>query len=218
MAIVTQPLGSSEARGSVGGYTYSTWRGKHTVRTRAGPSREPTADQLAVIAKLTTYAQQWANLTDAQRLTWRLWAADHRLPHWTGQDKRLSGQMWFIKCNVILDLAGGGTSASAPTADISDYFSDLVVYVFGADIVIEWQDPQAHDFSTCWVNLWLAGPHSTGRNPTLHDADMKESVDITSANTYWFGLANGDYTLFYRLINHHGLTTPFQSARFTIDT
>jgi len=81
MAVVTQPLGSSEARGSVGGLTYSTWRGKHTVRTRQGPTREPTTDQLVYIALLTEFSQGWNTLTPEQRTHWRDWARDHRDPH-----------------------------------------------------------------------------------------------------------------------------------------
>jgi hypothetical protein len=216
VAIVTQPLGSSEARGSVGGLTYSTWRGKHCVRTRAGPSREPTEDQLIIIGLTTKYAAFWNQLTDAQRAAWRAYAAQQRDPHWTGQDKRLTGHNWFVRLNVRLDLLTEGYCPDPPVFPIDDYIDTITFGVIGNDWAMGWHDPQNHAPWQAWLDLWLAGPFSPGRNPTLHDADRKLSQDVTNLACTLSELAVGTYTFFWRILDDHGQATPFEHDRFTI--
>jgi len=216
MAIVTQPLGSSNARGSVGGLTYSQWRGRHTVRTRTGPSREPTPDQQRIIDLTVKYAQHWNVITEAQRTAWRTFAANQRDPHWTGQDKRLTGQQWWIRCNVRLDLNCGGYTPWPPTAPINDYLTNLQLDSIGDDVAISWDDPQGHGSWEAWVEWWLTKPLSPGRRPTIHDADRIGSTDISDQAAEILGLPDGTYTLFWRIVDDFGQATPFNSTRFKI--
>ncbi|HUW33205.1 MAG TPA: hypothetical protein VM223_16475, partial [Planctomycetota bacterium] len=71
-------LGSivSDIRGSVGTETYSRGQGGLYVKARSGPTGEPTAKQIQSTDATTALSQAWSDtLTEAQRETWRTYAA-----------------------------------------------------------------------------------------------------------------------------------------------
>jgi len=213
MAIVTQPLGSVEARGSVGAYTYATWRGKRTVRSRAGPSREPTEDQLAILALTQAAVSIWSAKTDTDRANWDHFAAEQREPDWTGTDKRLTGQNWFVRCWVRCVLALSLEAIDPPSGPIADYIADLHTLQINGGLWIGWNMTQAWGEAKAAVDVWIAGPHSPGRHPTIHNADRKFSTDVAESPSVWTPPSIGLYTVFWRVIDLQGLATPFQQLQ-----
>lgn len=216
MAKVTQPLGSAEARGSVGGLTYNTWRGIRTVKTRSGPKAEPSQKMLNLLAIAAEGTDEWRLLTQAKRDIWNAWAATKREPMWTGQDKRLTGYNWWIRIWVRRYLIEAGPEDYPPDYTIAHTLTGITLTRPIYDIVFAWDTPEFSDWDDYWVEVYMTKPLSTGRNATIHDAFR------IFAQNYPIGLANydpptaGKTTAFLRLLHENGLVTPFQSVSITI--
>lgn len=216
MAIVTQPLASAEARGSVGGLTYNTWRGKHTVKTRTGPSREPTEDQLYILALGKAASNAWSLLSDDQRAAWNHYGNENPLPHWTGQTKRLSGHSWYVKTWVRSTLVGETPVDDPPALPNNDLLTDFVATPGASSCYVTWTTTIDEQIMGHYIECWLTKPLSAGRSPTIHDADRKGyATDLDSAFDFT-SLAAGTYTAFFRPCNAVGLIGPWQSIKFTI--
>jgi hypothetical protein len=213
MAIVTQPLGSVEARGSVGGLTYATWRGKHTVRTRAGPSREPTADQLAVLALAEEAKNAWQDLTDTERSAWNHWAAEHREPHWTGNDKRLSGFNWFVRIYVRQGFYFETTPSAPPDHDLLYTITDVAATVLGTDVSLTWTPTPfgPPDFDLCIAFKHKAA--SPGRAPDIHYAQFWRSTGINDGLLTDTDLDAGTYDYWLRFLQADALAGVWQHVR-----
>jgi hypothetical protein len=216
VAIVTQPLGSTEARGSVGGLTYATWRGKHTVRTRAGPSREPTAEQLYVLATAETAKNAWQAMSDDQRASWNHWAAEHREPHWTGQDKRLSGFNWWVRIFVRLTFYFGEEPSAPPTQDLERGITNIAAHQDNGAVAFTFEvtppDPPVFDLAI--LNRHI--PASPGRKPDIHYAQFLTSDSAAVEGIADLDPAIGPNDYWIRYINQAGLVSVWQHIRFTV--
>jgi len=124
--------------------------------------------------------------------------------------------MWYIRCAIRATMALATTPSEPPEHDILDFVDNFILSVLYSDATLRWVDTQAHTPGEAAIDVWLAGPHSAGRNPTLHDADRKRSEDITSERVSLTDLPTGTFTAFWRIINAEGLATPFQSIRFEV--
>lgn len=216
MAKVTLPLGSAEARGSVGGFTYNTWRGIRTVKVRSGPKAEPSdlmRQRLAIAAEATL---NWKLKTQEERDGWNEWAATRREPMWTGQDKRLTGYNWWVRMWVRLWLIDQYLNPWPPEYTIAHSLTITQLNVAGGIIGIFWDYIPFTDDADYWVETYLAGPLSAGRNATIHDAFRKAGDPYTYSSSGLCPAAPGTWTAFARLLHITGLATPFQSARLTI--
>lgn len=108
----------ADIRGSVATETYSRNQGGLYVKSRTGPSGEPTAKQLAVTDAMTLLSQAWSGtLTDQQRQDWRSYASQHPQPNCWGVRSLTNGYTRFISVNFpyarIYDQV---YTASPPTA------------------------------------------------------------------------------------------------------
>lgn len=216
MAVVTQPLGSAEARGSVGGLTYNTWRGRHTVKSRSGPSREPTADQLAVLALGKNASLHWSEIDQEQRDGWRRWANEHPESDWTGQPKRLSGHSWYVRLYVRASLVGE-TPIDDPPNGIPDWLPQtLYASQSGANWYINWDPFSIPPVDQEYIEVYLTAPLSAGRNPTLHDADRTGYADAMDTAFNLGELLAGWYTCWIRPVRFDGMVGSFQSIRFEV--
>lgn len=216
MAKVTQPLGSIEARGSVGGLTYNTWRGIRTVKTRSGPAALPSPLMLQILAYAASATTTWKTITQAERDRWNAWAVDRREPMWTGQDKRLTGYNWFVRLQVRQQLLGNIPDDFPPNYAIKWSIENLRLDLIAGDMLLWWTDPGIPDVNDYYVEIYRAGPLSAGRNATIHDAFRVTAVQFFLEGYSWSAPAPGTYTCFARLLHYNGLVTPFQSARLTV--
>lgn len=216
MAIVTQPLGSAEARGSVGGLTYNTWRGKRTVKTRSGPTAEPSEKMLEMIGYAQLANAEWKALTDEQRAAWRDWAAIQREPHWTGQDKRLTGHNWFVRLFVRQTLIFETPADTPPNYTIPHHLVLTALADVAGTLGLFWSYVPWADDADYYVQIYLTAPLSAGRNATLHDAQRNTEVTYTGGSAGLIPTAPGTFTAFARLLHVTGLASSWQSIRTTI--
>jgi len=108
----------SDIRGSVGNETFARNQGGLYVRARAGPAGEPSANQIAIHESVTALSQVWSGtLTEAQRETWRTYAAQFPRRNQWGETSLKNGYTRFIAVNFPHHVAADGIGfASAPTA------------------------------------------------------------------------------------------------------
>lgn len=72
MALVTMPLGSFDASGSVAGaIVFSKWKGRNYVRRLVKPSNPKSGPQVGVRSMFKFLAQNWAGLTAPEQATWQ---------------------------------------------------------------------------------------------------------------------------------------------------
>lgn len=209
MAKVTQPLGSSEARGSVGLFTYNTWRGIHTVKERKAPLYTPGGAREASKNIVQFCAQRWRSITQQQRDAWDLYALTHKDCDWTGNDLRLAGYHWYVRCTsrlIRLDIP------------YDDNPPDLIplpgLYLFSASyqppyIAIAWSSDQSPHADASFVSVWAAGPLSSGRRPSIHDARFILNCGYHDEISGYPSAGAGRYTTWLAVTTEQGARTPF---------
>jgi hypothetical protein len=213
MAVVTQPLASAEARGSVGGLTYNTWRGRHTVKTRTAPAYSPGGAREAQKNIVQAAGQRWQTLTDEQRAAWTNYANLHPDVDWTGQPKRLAGYHWYVRIQTRLKLTGLAYIDEPPVTTCHCDISALRCETWEGSFDFIWTPYTSDGETHYYVELWLAGPFSAGRHPTLHDAKRKLAWVLIDEEYVFHSLTPGYYTGFARPIRDNGVAGPFSSCR-----
>lgn len=129
--LITPGIATSQMSGSVGGVTASRNRGGQYFRLRAIPTNPSSTAQQSVRAILASQSQSWADLTDAQRASWELWASQNPVVNALGNQITLSGHMSFVRLNSRLDLTND-TVLTAPPIINAPLALDTVVQ--GGDI------------------------------------------------------------------------------------
>jgi hypothetical protein len=217
VAKVTQPLGSSEARGKLGGHVYNTWRGIATVRTKVTPATLYSDEQVAIRAKCAQCTVAWQALTNAQRYAWAQWAQSHLDPDWTGNPKRLSGYNWFVRLNVRALNLGQAISSTVPTETISYTLTGTLLNTTSTLIRLYWTNDSPAQAARMRVEVYAAGPYSADRNPTLKNAIRKGRTSILNGVFTWTPTETGYYTVFFRVMLFNGLATGWDklSVNFT---
>lgn len=93
----------ADIRGSISGVVYSRNRGGAYVRSRITPLNPQSPRQVAVRAALADFAQRWSNvLTQAQRDSWDLYAANVPLNNSLGEPRNITGLNMYIRSNSLL--------------------------------------------------------------------------------------------------------------------
>lgn len=144
MAKVIMPLMSDEARGKMSGLIYNTWRGISTVKSFTSPANPKTSAQMTARARLQSFTAGWKNLTQAQRDAWNTYAETHLKLDWTGKPKRITGQNWYISCNIIIAICGGTAITDPPASAAPEACGALTVaYVAGSPkkVTVDFTDP-----------------------------------------------------------------------------
>jgi hypothetical protein len=207
---LTQPLGSSEARGKLGGLCYNTWRGISYVKTIKAPGNQNTPRRLEVRALTKACTLHWQAITDADRAAWNHYATLHLDPYWTGNPKRNSGYNWFVRANFrLLDL-GLSIIDTPPTRPNQSPLATLAATVVGNTIVLDWTLPAGATAAELQVDIYYTSAISAGRQPKLEGAKHKVYV-AAEAGTYTTpSLMPGNYGLFARTIDEStGLASPW---------
>jgi hypothetical protein len=215
MAKVTQPLGSSEARGRVSGLVYNTWRGLHTVKSHKDPGHESDPKRQAHKAIVQAAGIRWQSLTYPQRASWEAFAKEHPDLDWSGNAKRLSGYHWYVRVQTRLIDVGELYKDDPPTEPNPTWLSNPYIMFTGgggpSDLIWDAHGPPA--MPDAYLDVWHTKPLSPGRNPTIHDATRLMIA------TFWMEssmIANETLTVTYwlRSIFENGLTTPWLSYRY----
>lgn len=107
MARVTFGGGIVDARGSVGGTTFSRNAAGSYMRARVKPTDPNTAAQSAQRAIIAAVSSAWRALTSAERSAWSVFATEANQGGLLTPGKSLTGQQWYMRCNAMLALLGG---------------------------------------------------------------------------------------------------------------
>jgi len=217
MAKVINPLLSVEARGRMGGLVYNTWHGVSYVKAHSGPNQPNTAAQLDARARLVTVGAGWRLLTQVQRDAWSVYADAHPEADWTGNPLRLTGQNWYMRCNVQLSRRSLDLIDSPPAVAAPDAITGWVAALTVADLTVAWTAPVETDI----IDMWALGPVSTGVDPkfehaTFYDAEIADQV---TPHIIVLDVPNGRWRAWGRVVDiATGLTSPWQSSIVDVST
>lgn len=115
MAKVLSPLHSVDAKGSIGGLTYSIWKGLNTVRSKQKSVARHATVQPFMRSLLGFLSRQWGLLTDVQRALWEAYAVEHPYPDGFGGTFILSGIQIYVALNhPSLRLFGPAAQQAEP--------------------------------------------------------------------------------------------------------
>lgn len=218
MPKVKNPLLSMEARGGIGGLVFNTWRGINYVKTNTSPTGQGTAKRLAAQALLIQVAQQWKTITDVQRTAWGVYAADHPVTDWTGAPKRLTGQNWYMKCNVQLARQGNALIDDPPAVAAPDAATGIALSQDVNDLFIDWTTPVAANMT---LICHLVGPHSVGVTGKIEMAQFEKALSANSAAPIVLKATpgTGRYTVFVKVMSSvTGLCSSWVSDFFDLVT
>lgn len=106
---------TNEFSGSVGGITAAHNRGGYYLRSRVVPTDPATAFQTARRNTFRTFITNWTTkLTEVQRESWRLWAANTPFLNPLGDSRPITGQNAYAGCNMLRQQAGLAEVTTAP--------------------------------------------------------------------------------------------------------
>lgn len=106
----------TDARGSIGGVTYSRNHYGPLVRARTTPVNPRTDRQTLVRASIAFLADMWANtLTLAQRTAWNLYGSSVAMTDKLGATMYLTGYNHFIRSNLIAKMIPYPLISAGPT-------------------------------------------------------------------------------------------------------
>jgi hypothetical protein len=216
MAKLVNPLLSGAARGKANGQVYNTWRGIAYCKKFTSPAQPRTTLQLAARALLSSYVASWKTITQAQRDAWDVYAADHLQTDWTGTPLRLTGQNWYISCNVNASRMGGSAITSPPTTAAPTAPTGIVITKATADMKVAWTTPST---GTTKLEFRLQGPHSAGAKGRYPKSKFKVAwIATTTIPAMLYASAPvGVYTCWYRVSDPvTGLVSLWQSIDFTM--
>jgi hypothetical protein len=109
----------SEARGSIGGTTFSRNKSGAIARKRTKPVNTQSTYRDAVKALFGAIAQAWRGLSQAQRDNWDSEAPEYQAVNALGENFTYSGSQLFQKLNSSLQLAGqAGIDAIGSPIDV----------------------------------------------------------------------------------------------------
>jgi len=107
----------AEIRGSVGGATFARNRGGAYVRNRSIPINPASVNQTRVRQLLAQLTELWTSaLSEAQRESWRTYAANVPLINSLGEPREATGLNHYVRSNSLLLDTGGSRVDNAPTA------------------------------------------------------------------------------------------------------
>lgn len=168
MAKVLNPLHSEDARGSVGGITYSTTYSGAVAKKKARPVTRSEPYKQSNRARVGFLSRKWGALTQGQRDSWKAWAQDHPEPDGFGGTFIMSGINAFVKLNfnsmrlgLPADIQLLPPETECPAS--LDTLTAVTGVVAAGDIDLEWTHnglPVVDDFN----EVQIAGPFlSPGR-------------------------------------------------------
>jgi len=155
----------TEARGSVGGSTFSRNAYGLYVRSRAKPVNPNTPYQQAVRNALAAGHEAWLLLTENVRNTWNSYGENTTVPNKLGEPVHLTGRAHFIRQYVLRAQAGVAQITSAPTVPGLTQLSTLNVTATAAQLTVAFNDD---DEWATHAGGFLAVFQSAGQSPGIN--------------------------------------------------
>lgn len=106
----------TDARGSIGGVTYTRNRAGLVARGRVKPIDPNSADQIAARSRFADLAANFKGLTDAQKAAWDNYALLHPYFNKLGEPVRLTANAMYLAYNAPRAVVGLGSLANASVA------------------------------------------------------------------------------------------------------
>ncbi|MBA7716904.1 hypothetical protein ES703_125989 [subsurface metagenome] len=184
--LVQYGAGVTDARGSIGGSTFSRNRFGGYVRARTVPVNPRSPRQTGIRAIVMYLAEQWREspMDDAKRAAWELYADSVNWQNKLGQTVHLTGFNMFMRSNLAL-ISSGSALVSAGPIDFSLPANDesaTFEYTTGA------KNDLTFDDGAPWVSEDGAG--------MLIYAGMPQN----NSRTFF----NGPWRYFYRILGDSG--------------
>jgi len=114
MALVTLGPLVGQVSGRLGATIFSHNKGGPYVRNGSIPTNPNTTYQQNIRANLANRSQEWAGLTDTQRMAWGAWAVENPVRNRLGKAVQLSGQQSYIQLNHRLQQSGSTLITDPP--------------------------------------------------------------------------------------------------------
>jgi hypothetical protein len=105
----------SDMRNKLNGSVFARNRGGAYLRTKVTPVNPQTAAQVAARSLLTSFAQSWRSLTEAQRTAWNAVVDQWSTTDVFGSAVNPSGSQLYVRLNINISLAGGTPLTTPPT-------------------------------------------------------------------------------------------------------
>jgi len=221
MAKIKSPLMSLDAKGSVGGLTFSKVRGINIAKAKSMPARRFRTTQPRNRSILSFLSMYFAELTANQRLAWQQWAQDHPEPDSFGGTFILTAHQAFIKLNfnaVRLD-DWSAKSAEPPIDEPAASLDDLTVEtgtVAEGDIQVDWSLQGTGDAGD-YGEIQIAGPFMSPARQSIESrfryiGSVAGNVVTYTAESLTVGMW---YWLRVRYITAEGQATPWLLGQAT---
>lgn len=181
MARVLNPLFSEDAKGSVGGLTYSKCSSGNVAKKKSKPVRRSEPYKQSNRSRVGFLARLYGLLTQGQRDSWKAWAEDHPEPDQFGGTFIMSGINAFVKLNFnAMRMDTPAAQQDLPPVDelpasVNTLTASTGVGAAG-DIDVVWTH-NGTGIAADWNELQLAGPFlSPGRKEVYSKFATKSIV------------------------------------------
>lgn len=214
MAIISNIFG--EMRGALGGNVFSRNKGGPYVRLRGVPTNPQTSRQQVTRTILGSFATLWtAQLTQAERDAWDIWAQANPIKNSLGLDVTITGLAWFVKANAPLNDAGLPRVLDPPILGAPPAFLTLACDISAATTVaVTFTEALAADEA---MQLWVSLPVSLGSTPNKAQCRLVGYSALAQASpwdaTLPHGFGSGTRGVFYAAkMTEEGLFSAFLQA------
>lgn len=185
----------SEMRNKLNGSVFSRNRGGNYLRNKVTPINPSTSFQVGARNLLTSFAQGWRSLTQAQRDSWNAAVSSFATTDIFGDIKNPTGLQLYIRLNVNISNAGGaailvpplvlGSTALTTLSAVVDDSANTFILTFaptpvpaGFTMYIE---------ATAPVSAGIKNFNSKFRRVTTLAAGTATGADINAAYVLKFG-------------------------------
>lgn len=114
MALIKLTAIIDQISGKLNGTIFARNKGGNYVKGLSIPANPQTPHQQNVRNRFSYISQEWRNLTEEQRQSWREIAKVRPVRNRLGEERFLSGFQWFQKININSTLAGDGFREEPP--------------------------------------------------------------------------------------------------------
>ena len=114
-----------DGRGKLGGHVFTKTKSGATMRTKVTPVNPQTVAQASARSRLGGNSQAWANLTEEQRESWQVRAAETSKTNVFGDQYFPSGKNLFTSINNNLLLIGQQVVKVAPIIEQMPFIVEL---------------------------------------------------------------------------------------------
>ena len=199
MATVKTSALIADIRGAVGGNVFTRNKGGLSVRSRIKPLNPKSTYQQARRALLSGAAAYWAVLTAQVRADWQAYAVNTSWTNRLGDSINIGGEAAFIRVATMLQLAGQGLPAAAPTAyghasatigTVTAITTTQIATL--AEPVVGWDK----DIDSDWLLVFAAMPQPASREMAPSRWRFMEAIegDSVTPETFPYALAAWPWT------------------------